>query len=200
MTPYRGHRESLPNQVSHRKRDEPMTPGTATPQQHKTEDDVSIGKACFRSGRSGRSVVDVLAGLDLMGGKIVHTSFDCPKNLREWFKRATKANNTSMCPILQSFMVTYVEAALLKKACFSNTQPIVVENLVVPSYVKRRLRRGKVTHEYEVIEEVVTARCGFCEKEAVACFRHVKSGRESGACPYHAESLRGRKDWVEVKA
>ena len=175
---------------SHRKHKDPKT----------TKEKDSIGKACFRSGRSVRSFVDVLADMDLMGGEIVHTSFDCPKNLRVWFKRATKANNTSMCPILQSFMVTYVEATFLKKACFSNTQPIVVENLVVPSYVKRRLRRGKVTHEYEVIEEeVVTARCGFCEKEAVACFRHVKSGRESGACPYHAESLRGRKDWVEVK-
>lgn len=88
---------------------------------------------------------------DLMAGEHTHLSFDCPKTLRKAFKLAVKANGSSICHVLQTFMVTYLVSNHYQKAYFNNTMraPIVVENLVVPSYVKRRVRRMRE----EVVEE-----------------------------------------------
>ena len=95
---------------------------------------------------------------ELMQGEIVHLSFDCPKNLRNTFKLTVKANGSSICHVLQTFMLTYLTAAHQQKACFSNTMRnhIVIEHLVVPTYVKERVRRVKTVERVEeVVERVV---------------------------------------------
>ena len=47
-----------------------------------------------------------------------------------------------MCPVLQDFVMTYVAATRLRKACFNNTLNSVVnvENLVIPSYERLKFR------------------------------------------------------------
>lgn len=147
----------------------------------------SIVKACFPF-------------QDLMGGEIKHVSFDCPENLRNAFKTAVKANGSSVCPVLQTFMVTYLAANHYQKACFSDTirSPVIIEKLVVPTYIKKRIRRFK--KETVEVEEEVTV-CGFrgCEEVAVAAGVYRKD-REFLLCEKHLVEAKSKpREWKVLR-
>jgi hypothetical protein len=136
--------------------------------------------------------------VDLLNGRIVHVSFDCPENLREAFNSATKANGTSTCFVLRGFMQTYVVTAHYQEACFSNTKkPIVIEKLVMPTFVKTRVRRIKTKEVFEEENETI-AFCGVgnCKKTAVARGIWLQTKLEYNLCSLHlAGALSNPKSW-----
>jgi hypothetical protein len=144
----------------------------------------SIAKAC-------------LPCSDLLGGKIVHVSFDCPENLREAFNQATKANGTSTCFVLRSFMQTFVVSAHYGEACFPNTKkPIVVENLVLPTFVKNRVRRYKTTEYIDEEKTVRVCTVAGCKNEAVAKALWLPRNEKHEVCLEHlAEAISNPRQW-----
>jgi len=123
---------------------------------------------------------------DLLGGKIVHVSFDCPENLRKAFNSATKANATSSCHTYRGFMQTYIVASHYRKACFPNTnEPVVIENLVMPTFVKSRIKRYSVEVESEVsFLEYTTCQFPSCKRKGIFGVLHWKGevSRDIKAC------------------
>lgn len=133
---------------------------------------------------------------DLLGGPIVHLSFDTPKNLRTAFNSAAKANGTSACHVLRGFMQVYIVADHYRKACFPNTnKPVVIEKLVMPTYVKKRVRRYAVEEETEVTQ---TVSCCLCHKRAVAIYQHER-GVQQYACESHSQFLNIQPEWTFFK-
>ena len=134
--------------------------------------------------------------VDLLNGRIVHVSFDCPINLRKAFNSATKANGTSTCFVLRGFMQAYVITAHYQEACFPNTKkPIVIENLVMPTFVKSKVRRIK-----EIVEEETIAfdKCAFdtCKKQAVAKGVWLETVKVYNLCSAHLDTARSNpKSW-----
>lgn len=91
---------------------------------------------------------------DLLGGPTVHLSFDCPKNLRTAFNRATESVGQATCFVLRGFMQAYIVAQHYRQACFPKAlEPVNIENLIMPTYVKERVRRVKVVDKVEYIDE-----------------------------------------------
>lgn len=134
-------------------------------EQHKDND--SIAEAC-------------LPFADLLAGETKHVSFDCPENLRKAFKSATKANGTTYCHVLRGFMQTYVVASHYRKACFPNTnEPVVVENLFMPTLVRKRLRR--VLEEVEEVSFLEYSTCEFpkCKHRGIWGVLRQKGGFRS---------------------
>jgi len=92
----------------------------------------------------------------LFQGEIKHTSFDCPLNLREAFKRATKANGTSECKILREMMYSYIVAFHTQKHALGNTiskdsPSVVIESVVANQYCTTRPRRFNRNGEAKVL-------------------------------------------------
>ena len=101
--------------------------------------------------------VEMLDGVDLLGGKVVHLSFDCPKNLREYFNKVAKRKVGSSCKLLRSFMLKTIAQHVLEKHALGNTLSDVVPavfnvpQIVMPTYVQSRPRR--YVRANEVVEE-----------------------------------------------
>ena len=91
--------------------------------------------------------VKLLDGYDLLGGDIVHLSFDCPRNLREYFNQVAKRKAGSSCKLLRSFMLKTIAQHVLEKHALGNTLSDVVPSvfnvpqIVMPTYVQSRVRR-----------------------------------------------------------
>ena len=120
----------------------------------------------------------------------MHMSFDVIIKLRNAFKIATRRNKQTMCPVLQDFIMTYVAATRLRKACFNNTlQSIVnVENLVIPSYERLKFRRQNE-------EEAEDPKCmiGTCGRPAVDA--GTFNGKTYKLCSFHVEGYAGVQGW-----
>jgi hypothetical protein len=71
---------------------------------------------------------------DLFGGKKVHYSFDCPKNLRDAFNWAKKQTGEDGCEILRRFMALYVTKVIIEKHALGNT---LMRVLNTPLWVDR---------------------------------------------------------------
>jgi len=101
--------------------------------------------------------VKLLDGYDLLGGDIVHLSFDCPRNLREYFNQVARRKAGSSCKLLRSFMLKTIAQHVLEKHALGNTLSDVVPSvfnvpaIVMPTYVQSRVRRyvGDVKGEVE---------------------------------------------------
>lgn len=155
--------------------------------------DYSIVKACFGDENNERKAYESMLLTTLFNGELTHLSFDCPKPLRQTFKTAVKANGSSVCHVLQTFMVTYLVANHYQKACFNDTyrHPITVKNLVIPTYVKERVRRVKrIAEQIEDFEVTVT--CGHVDCTAEAIGSGVWRGRNTlNLCADHYSEAEG---------
>jgi hypothetical protein len=84
---------------------------------------------------------------DLFGGKIVHMSFDCPKNLREVFVSLAKEKFGSACKALQFLMAVFVLKTTLERHAFGDVlsrvanPPIHIGEVKFLQYVQSRPRR-----------------------------------------------------------
>jgi len=183
-------------------------------QQHKKHAD-SIGKSMlfgvenhpsekfvkwFVNEEMGKFVrfVEMLDGVDLLGGKVVHLSFDCPKNLRDYFNKVAKRKVGSSCKLLRSFMLKTIAQHVLEKHALGNTLSDVVPavfhvpNIVMPTYVQSRPRRyvrGSVVREVDV-DEGEGVKCVFCGRSAVGFYQHLSRGEVVPLCEFHSEHLR----------
>ena len=142
-------------------------------------------------------------GVGIWGNPRVPMTIRVDEGLKKAFVSFSKRVFGSVClpfeGIMAGILGVVVEAE--KRGVYpSATVPLKLDVGKIVIQRKLRSRRNlEIIEETEIVEEVAV-KCGFCEKAAVARFRHVKSGKEMDACRFHAESLRGRKDWVEVKA
>jgi hypothetical protein len=133
----------------------------------------------------------------LFTGKVVHTSFDCPINLREAFKQVTKANGSSECKELCAYMAARVITSEYNKACFTNTMGVpklVIEKLEIPTYVQSRKRRFKREVTEEEIEEIFESpTCTFCSNHAVVRAELLSSpGSKVWLCESHYQQKHAR--------
>jgi len=154
----------------------------------------------FVDGEMGGFVrfVEMLDGVDLLGGDTVHLSFDCPKNLRDYFNKVAKRKVGSSCKLLRSFMLKTIAQHVLEKHALGNTLSDVVPavfhvpNIVMPTYVQSRPRRyvrGSVVKEVDVDESEVV-RCVFCDNPAVGYYQHLSRGEVVPLCEFHSKHLR----------
>jgi hypothetical protein len=127
---------------------------------------------------------------ELFGGNIVHTSFDCPKNLREATKQAAKANGSSLCQILRLLMLAYVKSEYVKKHALSNTlttdkPSIVIESLNSYQYVQNRPRRlnRQVEPQNITIDGLPKCEIGDCRNAAVDVLIYQPRGKEAKKYP-----------------
>jgi hypothetical protein len=142
------------------------------------------------------SMEEKLGLADLFQGELTHLSFDCPLNLREAFKKVTKANGTSICKELQKYMLGYIVANHAKKHAFGDTlskvlkPEVVIENLSSVQYIQNRPRRlmRQVPSEILTSDGALTCQIGSCCKEAVGKAVYLKTGKEYRVCVAHLEN------------
>lgn len=118
-------------------------PKNGKPRKNKTAKTIEEGIA-----PSNLFSIEKMLGLNgLFDGELKHVSFDCPTNLREAFKHATRENGTSYCKELQKYIICYVATHHAEKMAFGNTlskilkPKLVIENLNFEQYVQSRPRR-----------------------------------------------------------
>ena len=137
---------------------------------------------------------------------LVHLSFDCPKQLRDAFNWATKANGTSTCKMLQQLALNYTLATMVKKHALANTnlspeKEATVVNLNIgdmnfEQYVQNRPRRLIANHNVDaVVNGPVVCGIGSCGKKAVDVAVYVPSGVSYDLCSFHAGEYSGVKAW-----
>ena len=103
--------------------------------------------------------VKLLDGYDLLGGDVVHLSFDCPRNLREYFNQVARRKYGSTCRALRKFMLIECVEDILKKHALGNTLADVVPSvfnvpqIVMPTYVQSRVRRYVKSEDVSVRDE-----------------------------------------------
>lgn len=158
-----------------------------------TQKDESSSKAQEES-KINSIVKACLPFSDLLDGPIVHLSFDCPKNLRLAFKQATHSTGQTVCFVLRGFMQQYIVSQHYRKACFPNTlQPVKIENMILPTYVKSRVRRVQVVDGFEDVDT-----CRFCGGKAIGKFRYKKTRQVFPLCEFHAKVNLESKSWEEI--
>lgn len=169
-----------------------MLPHTANKTSHS-----KLKTLSSQTGNPQSIVKECLPFVDLMGGEIVHQSFDVPLNLRIAFKSAVKGAGSTVCYVLQSFMAAYVVGSHYQKECFSNTQnngfgpnKVVIENFEIPSYEKLRSRRRDVAEkDFKKICYVKS-----CDEPATVLGVWTVNGNQFWACEDHKCSI-----WLKDK-
>jgi len=133
--------------------------------------------------------VKLLDGIDLLGGDIVHLSFDCPRNLREYFNKVARRKYGSSCRALRSFMLKIIAQHVLEKHALGNTLSDVVPSvfnvpqIVMPTYVQSRPRR------YVKDSRFVSCQARGCKEHAEFRFYHY-NGNVYLLCRRHVEEYR----------
>jgi hypothetical protein len=139
------------------------------------------------------SSIEKMLGLDtLFDGKMTHTSFDCPRNLRQAFNEECRGNGTSCCQELRRFQVLYVITSRLKKHAYGNTisqaidANVSIGNLSFTQNVQSRPRRllREPAKGNEVSEEP-KCRVRNCGRVAVTIALYVKTGKVYSLCRIH---------------
>ena len=171
---------------------------------HKDPEDPSKTLVYPGMGKDHSGVYPRKHGVGIWGNRRVPMTVRVDEGLKKAFLSFCQRVFGSSCLPLEGIMAGVIGAVVEveKRGIYpSATVPLKLDVGKILIQRNFKTRRKMVEEETEVTEEIVVAvKCGFCEKAAVARFRHVKSGKEMDACRFHAESLRGRKDWVEVKA
>ena len=125
-------------------------------------------------------VAKLLDGYDLLGGDIVHLSFDCPKNLRRYFNQVARRKYGSTCRGLRKFMLIECVEDILKKHALGNTLSDVVPSvfnvpqIVMPTYVQSRVRRYVRNEAISGVNEYFVNQFGIWCILKQSRFRHVR--------------------------
>jgi len=133
--------------------------------------------------------VKLLDDIDLLGGDIVHLSFDCPRNLREYFNQVARRKYGSSCRVLRSFMLKIIAQHVLEKHALGNTLSDVVPSvfnvpqIVMPTYVQSRPRR------YVKDSRFVSCQARGCRERAEFRFYHY-NGNVYLLCRRHVEEYK----------